>query len=153
MNRLATSIAVVTCLGSLAACQRPDKPQARFVVQTPPGAKPPAVPGELRVKEVTVGEGEEVKPGKRVVVAYEARLMSGPRIDSTHDRGKPAEFVVGSGSVIKGLDQGVVGMRPGGRRQLRVPADKAYGTRGVGGVVPPGSELVYDVQLLEVRPE
>jgi FKBP-type peptidyl-prolyl cis-trans isomerase len=152
-GRAACCILAITALTSVVsiACQRPER-QTRFAQLPAPAGSAAAAPGSLVIKDVLVGEGEVAVHGKRVVVRYEGRLATGPRVDSTHDRGKPGEFVVGRGSVIQGLDQGVVGMKPGGRRQLRIPANLAYGTRGVGTVVPPGSELVYDVELLEVRP-
>lgn len=105
---------------------------------------------KVGITDVEPGHGEPAVKGKRVVVEYTARLSRGPKVDSTRDKGKPARFVVGRGTVIAGLELGVIGMRPGGKRRLVVPPELAYGQRGVGDVVPPGSELTYDVELIAV---
>ena len=105
----------------------------------------------VAITELQPGTGAPAVKGERVVVHYAAHLAAGPRIDSTRDRGKPAEFVLGRGAIIAGLDQGVIGMRPGGKRRLVVPPELAYGKRGVGPVIPPDSELTYDVELVAVK--
>ena len=106
---------------------------------------------KIAVVDVQAGIGEPVREGERVIVAYIARLVNGPVIDDTRARGKPVEFVVGRGTVIAGLERGVLGMRPGGRRRIVVPPALAYGKRGVGDVIPPNAELTYEAELLDVR--
>lgn len=105
----------------------------------------------VEIKEVTIGTGKEAKSGP-VSVHYTGTLKDGgTKFDSSRDRGQPFTFKLGAGEVIKGWDIGVEGMKVGGRRILTIPADKGYGARGAGGVIPPNATLVFDVELLEVK--
>jgi FKBP-type peptidyl-prolyl cis-trans isomerase len=97
-----------------------------------------------------VGTGETAVPGKSVSVHYTGWLTNEQKFDSSVDRGQPFEFALGAGQVIQGWDQGVAGMRVGGKRQLRIPPSLGYGSRGAGGVIPPDSTLIFDVELLAV---
>jgi len=106
---------------------------------------------ELQSEDVQVGTGAEAATGNTVDVHYTGCLTNGKKFDSSHDRGKPFTFELGAGRVIRGWDQGVVGMRVGGKRKLTIPADLAYGDRGFGNLIPPGSTLVFDIELLAVR--
>jgi peptidylprolyl isomerase len=109
-------------------------------------------PVELQVTDITVGEGPEAAPGRTVVVHYVGVSYStGEEFDSSWNRGEPFVFPLGGGNVIAGWDRGVVGMRTGGRRQLVIPPDLAYGDRGAGSVIAPGETLIFVVDLLEVR--
>lgn len=108
-------------------------------------------PGGLHVEDVEVGSGAEATDGQLVVVHYTGWLADGTRFDSSRDAGVPFEVVVGQGNVIQGWDQGIPGMREGGRRKLVIPPELAYGASGAGGVIPPNATLVFDVELLEVR--
>jgi FKBP-type peptidyl-prolyl cis-trans isomerase len=105
----------------------------------------------LQIDEMSAGTGTEATAGKEVEVHYTGWLTNGTKFDSSLDRGKPFRFKLGAGQVIKGWDQGVQGMKIGGKRKLTIPADLAYGARGVPGVIPPDSTLVFEVELLGVR--
>ena len=108
-----------------------------------------APPVELIIEDLVEGDGPEAAPGHNVVVHYVGVAWStGEQFDASWDRGSPLEFQLGVGSVIRGWDEGIVGMRVGGRRRLTVPADLAYGDRGAGGVIAPGESLVFVVDLV-----
>jgi len=106
---------------------------------------------ELQVEEVQVGTGKEAKSGSSVAVHYTGKLTNGNKFDSSHDRGQPFTFVIGKGMVIKGWDQGIAGMKVGGKRKLTIPPHLAYGDRGFPPVIPAGSTLVFDVELVDVK--
>jgi FKBP-type peptidyl-prolyl cis-trans isomerase FkpA len=108
-------------------------------------------PSGLYVQDLETGSGETAVAGRTAVVHYTGWLPDGTRFDSSHDRGEPFAFSLGAGEVIPGWDEGVEGMRTGGRRKLVIPSDLAYGPSGAGGVIPPDATLVFDVELLEVR--
>jgi FKBP-type peptidyl-prolyl cis-trans isomerase FkpA len=104
----------------------------------------------LRVQELFVGDGEPVETGDVVTFDYTMWLADGARVDSTQDRGTPLIATVGD-APLAGLDEGLVGMRPGGRRRLELTPDLAYGAQGVPGLVPPDTALVLEVHVLEVQ--
>lgn len=107
--------------------------------------------GNSLVKEdMQVGTGAEAKTGQKVSVHYTGWLTDGKKFDSSKDRGDPFQFTLGAGQVIKGWDQGVVGMKIGGKRKLTIPGDMAYGARGYPGLIPPNATLVFEVELLKV---
>jgi len=110
-------------------------------------------PSGLRYIELRPGEGTEAKSGDNVSVHYTGYLMNGKKFDSSLDRGEPITFQLGSGQVIKGWDEGLEGMRVNQKRKLVIPPQLAYDDRGVPGVIPPGSELVFDVELVQVQQE
>ena len=97
------------------------------------------------------GDGPSPNPGQTVVVHYTGTLTNGQVFDSSVERGKPFSFKIGVGQVIKGWDEGVGSMKVGGKRQLIIPPDLGYGSRGAGGVIPPNATLIFDVELLEVK--
>lgn len=101
--------------------------------------------------DLRVGDGEEARAGTHVVVNYAGRLLDGTVFDSTYQRGEPLHFEVGAGAIMRGLDEGVLGMRGGGQRRLTIPPELGYGERGVPPVVPPGATLEFDVELLRVE--
>ncbi|MEB3270075.1 MAG: FKBP-type peptidyl-prolyl cis-trans isomerase [Synechococcus sp.] len=103
----------------------------------------------LRITELQLGEGAEAVAGEMVSVHYRGTLTSGREFDSSYGRG-PFQFPLGAGRVIKGWDEGVAGMRVGGRRRLVIPPDLAYGERGAGGVIPANATLIFEVELLGV---
>lgn len=107
--------------------------------------------GTLQITDETVGAGAEAADGKKVSVHYTGTLLDGTKFDSSKDRGQPFSFVLGSGMVIAGWDQGVKGMKEGGKRKLVIPPNLAYGNRAVGGVIPPNSTLVFEIELLKVE--
>jgi peptidylprolyl isomerase len=100
--------------------------------------------------DIVEGTGLQPKPGDSVSVHYTGWLKSGQKFDSSVDRGQPLVFPIGRGRVIKGWDEGVVGMRVGGKRKLVIPAHLGYGDRGAGNVIPPGATLIFEVELLGV---
>ncbi len=106
---------------------------------------------DLKIEELKVGDGTVAETGKMVSVHYTGWLTNGTKFDSSLDRGKPFSFALGRGSVIKGWDQGVAGMKIGGKRKLTIPPELGYGAQGAGGAIPPNSTLVFEVELLEVR--
>ena len=121
-----------------------EKPEIEF-----PG---PETPSDLVVTEITEGDGPEATSGSTVSVHYVGVAhSSGEEFDASYNRGAPLEFRLGVGQVIQGWDQGVEGMKVGGRRQLVIPPHLGYGDRGAGGVIKPGETLIFVVDLLDVR--
>ena len=108
-------------------------------------------PSGLRYQDVTQGEGKEAKAGQTVSVHYTGWLPNGEKFDSSRDRNQPFDFTLGAGQVIAGWDEGVAGMKVGGKRKLVIPPDLAYGTAGAPPDIPPGATLVFEVELLAVR--
>ena len=112
-------------------------------------------PSGLRYEDTVVGTGTEAISGKHVKVHYTGWLLGdhdakGTKFDSSVDRGQPFEFSLGAGMVIKGWDEGVSGMKVGGKRTLFIPSTLGYGAHGAGGVIPPNANLVFDVELIGV---
>jgi FKBP-type peptidyl-prolyl cis-trans isomerase FkpA len=112
----------------------------------------------LQVTDSSIGNGSEAKTGNTVTVHYTGWLYDakaadkhGKKFDSSKDHGEPFEFKLGAGMVIRGWDQGVAGMKVGGKRTLVIPSELGYGSRGAGGAIPPNATLVFDVELLAVR--
>ncbi len=106
---------------------------------------------ELKIEDLKVGTGAVAELGKKVTVNYTGTLIDGTKFDSTKDRGTPFPFTLGSGMVIAGWEQGVKGMKEGGTRKLTVPPALAYGNRSVGGVIPPNSTLIFEIELVKVE--
>ncbi len=109
----------------------------------------------LQYEDTTLGTGAEATAGKTCVMHYTGWLWlngaKGSKFDSSLDRGKPFSFKLGAGQVIGGWDEGVVGIRIGGKRTLIIPPELGYGARGAGGVIPPNATLLFEVELLELR--
>ena len=105
----------------------------------------------LRITDLEVGTGPEAVAGQTVVVHYRGTLEDGKQFDASYDRGKPFTFPLGRGQVIKGWDEGVQGMKVGGKRKLVIPPELGYGTRGAGGVIPPNATLIFEVELLDIK--
>jgi FKBP-type peptidyl-prolyl cis-trans isomerase len=113
--------------------------------------KPTTTVDGLEFWDIKVGTGPTAARGQTVKVHYTGWLTTGKKFDSSVDRGEPFSFDLGNGQVIKGWDEGVAGMKVGGKRQLRIPPELGYGARGAGGVIPPNATLIFDVELLGVR--
>ena len=105
---------------------------------------------ELKSTDTQIGTGKEIVRGALVFVQYEGFLEDGSKFDSSLDRGKPFQFVFGTGRVIKGWDQGLVGMKVGGKRTLHIPSELAYGEREIGEIIPAYSNLIFYIELLDV---
>ncbi|MGA2695652.1 MAG: FKBP-type peptidyl-prolyl cis-trans isomerase [Terriglobales bacterium] len=105
----------------------------------------------LKYWDIKLGTGATAATGQNVTVHYTGWLTNGKKFDSSVDRNEPFQFGLGQHQVIKGWDEGVAGMKVGGKRQLHIPAALAYGDRGAGGVIPPGADLIFDVELLKVQ--
>ncbi|MBB5015991.1 FKBP-type peptidyl-prolyl cis-trans isomerase FkpA [Rehaibacterium terrae] len=139
------AVLILTATLLLAACGGPDLP--------PPNGRV----AELTLIDETVGDGEEAKSGMEVTVHYtgwifdqDAPRQRGAKFDSSRDRGQPFTFPLDRGRVIRGWDEGVQGMRVGGRRVLLIPPEYGYGSRGAGGVIPPNASLVFEVELVAI---
>jgi FKBP-type peptidyl-prolyl cis-trans isomerase FkpA len=145
-NNPLSKIGVVVLVGLIAACGGK------------PGAAPPSGVSSMQTVEITPGTGAAVTAGKIAVVQYTGWLYEaaakdnkGKQFDSSRTQGRPFRFPVGTGQVIKGWDQGVLGMKVGESRRLIIPADLAYGDSGAGGVIPPGATLVFDIDLVAIE--
>jgi FKBP-type peptidyl-prolyl cis-trans isomerase len=153
---------------TLAACQPKEKAADPSPAATPAPASEPAAAAApastgtenmpMQKIDLAPGNGPEIKSGQNALVHYTGWLYDatapenkGKKFDSSVDRNEPFDFPVGGGMVIKGWDEGVVGMKVGGKRRLVIPPEMGYGARGAGGVIPPGATLVFDVELVEIR--
>ncbi len=116
---------------------------------TPPAATTQA--GGLQIEDIKAGTGAEAVAGKSVTVHYTGTLTDGKKFDSSLDRNEPFTFALGGGQVIKGWDQGVAGMKVGGKRKLTIPPELGYGAQGAGGAIPPNATLIFEVELLNVN--
>jgi peptidylprolyl isomerase len=137
------TLALLACLGITMSA---GSAMAGKMITTPSG---------LTYEEVKAGNGVTAQSGKTVSVHYTGWLdeagKKGKKFDSSLDRGQPFTFALGAGMVIKGWDEGVAGMKVGGKRTLHIPAALGYGSRGMGSVIPPNANLIFDVELLEVK--
>jgi FKBP-type peptidyl-prolyl cis-trans isomerase len=115
------------------------------------GAPESVTASGLKIQDLKVGDGPEAVSGKTVQVHYVGRLQDGTKFDSSLDRGEPFSFRLGAGEVIEGWDQGVAGMKVGGKRMLTIPPELGYGQQGAGEAIPPGATLIFEVQLLGVQ--
>ena len=105
----------------------------------------------LEYVEIEAGTGDQAKAGKTVRVHYTGKFLDGKVFDSSVSRGDPLEFLLGAGRVIKGWDEGIALMKVGGKAQLTIPPQLAYGERGAGGVIPPNATLIFDVELISIK--
>lgn len=105
---------------------------------------------ELTVTDLEIGEGKTAVKGALITTHYRGFLSDGSQFDSSYDKGRSFQCVIGTGRVIKGWDQGILGMKVGGKRKLQVPAALAYGERKMGSVIPANSDLTFEIELLEV---
>jgi FKBP-type peptidyl-prolyl cis-trans isomerase len=153
------TLALFALVGAAAGCNRRiEEPESRAVVPVPstePAASASAVPAKapagLVKEDIKVGTGPEAKTGDHVAVQYTGTLTDGTKFDSSRDRNEPFDFALGAGQVIKGWDQGVVGMKKGGRRKLTIPSDLGYGKQGSPPKIPPDATLVFDIELISIQ--
>lgn len=131
-----------------AVAQATDNPQPQDTPQDDPPMT--LTPSGLKIIDVQIGTGREAVANTNVTVHYDGRLEDGKEFDSSRRRGQPFQFRLGAGQVIKGWDEGLAGMKEGGKRQLVIPPELGYGQQGAGGVIPPNATLVFDVELLKV---
>jgi FKBP-type peptidyl-prolyl cis-trans isomerase FkpA len=158
LRRTILAIALAAAIG-VAHAQSPAKaPASPPPPSSTTNSKFGAKVNELQTIELKQGTGAEAVSGKAVIVHYTGWLYDpaaadghGAKFDSSLDRMVPFGFFLGSGKVIKGWDEGIVGMKVGGKRTLVIPPHKAYGERGAGGVIPPNATLLFDVELIEVK--
>jgi len=128
---------------------RPAELTPAHQISQPPTAAP-EVSG-LKIEDLKEGDGLEAKKGNSITVHYVGTLADGQKFDSSYDRNEPFTFTLGQGGLIPGWEQGILGMKVGGRRKLIVPPELAYGANGVPGRIPPNSTLFFEVELLEVK--
>jgi hypothetical protein len=149
---------VVLCICAVAlaltpACSKGASEPAGSDFKPAPPTPPDPGPATLQIADDVVGKGAEAKAGDTVRVHYTGTLMNGNKFDSSRDRGTPFDFKLGEGAVIKGWDQGVVGMKIGGKRRLVIPQALAYGEEGRPPEIPGKAGLKFDVELLELNPK
>jgi FKBP-type peptidyl-prolyl cis-trans isomerase len=156
MTKYFGAIAIILALAaaSLVVAQSANRKSTATDTNAPARVTGPAVKTDsgLQYWDVRVGNGELAKEGSRVRVHYTGWLTNGKKFDSSVDGGKPLDFTIGNGEVIKGWEEGVSGMKVGGKRQLRIPPDLGYGADGTpDGSIPPNATLIFDVHLLGVQ--
>ena len=119
--------------------------------QPPVVTETPKTMSQLKIEDLKIGTGPEVKSGDTISINYLGTLENGKKFDSSYDRGQPFETQIGVGQVIKGWDQGVVGMKVGGKRRLTIPPELGYGSQEIPNVIPANSTLIFEVELVAIK--
>lgn len=145
------AISLLILVGLIAAQTSPAKKSASASGPTKVTGEPTKTASGLEYWDIKIGTGPTAQTGQHVKVDYTGWLTNGKKFDSSVGTGKPFDFLLGAGQVIKGWDEGVVGMKVGGKRQLRIPPGLAYGAAGYPGAIPPNATLIFDVQLVDVK--
>lgn len=152
---LALGLAFLLALAAAPGCAdeggKEAAPSGGKAAPAPPGPDAVTTPSGLVYEDLKVGDGPAARAGLMVSVHYSGWLTDGTLFDTSLKGPRPFVFRLGKGEVIQGWDEGLVGMRVGGKRRLRVPPDLAYGAKGVAGLIPPGATLVFQVELLGVN--
>lgn len=154
---LTTALKAVVCAGLLCvtgAYAQQEKNTAPDAMKVPDEAQAP----QVEIIDIKTGEGAEAQEGSSVAVHYtgwlfdtKAKKNHGKKFDSSYDRGRPITFILGAHRVIPGWEQGLQGLKVGGKRTLIIPSELAYGDRGAGGIIPPDATLIFDVELMAVK--
>jgi FKBP-type peptidyl-prolyl cis-trans isomerase len=145
MPGVLAALGAIAVLAPIGQCKTPAKKPAK------PSAKMVKLASGLMLQDLKVGKGAAAKAGDHVTVHYRGTLTNGKQFDASYDRGQPFDFDLGAGQVIKGWDQGVAGMKVGGKRKLVIPSSLGYGVRGAGADIPPNATLVFVVELLKIN--
>jgi len=152
VEKFLVMLLLVAAIAIPACSQREAKSGADTAAEAPAAVQGAVTtPSGLSYTDLVKGTGAQPVSGKSVTVHYTGWLTDGKKFDSSVDRGQPFVFRIGAGEVIPGWDEGVMGMRVGGKRKLIVPAKLGYGENGAGGVIPPNATLVFEVELLDVE--
>lgn len=152
MTKYVAAIAIVIALTALALIAQTTTKKVDTSAPTKVTTEGTKTPSGLEYWDIRIGTGEVAKEGSHVRVHYTGWLTNGKKFDSSVDAGKPFDFTIGNGEVIKGWEEGVTGMRVGGKRQLRIPPNLGYGAQGTpGGPIPPNATLIFDIKLLQVE--
>ena len=144
-------LVLIVSVALFAQTKKPAKGSPKTDGPTAVTGKPVTTASGLQYWDIKKGTGKLAEKGKNVSVHYTGWLTDGKEFDSSRDSGEPIQFDLGTGQVIKGWDEGIAGMKVGGKRQLRIPPALGYGARGAGSAIPPNATLVFDVELMGVK--
>lgn len=150
-RNIAIAILVVAVLAGAIWFDRARPVRNEQAAQANQNTTPKQMDNNLKIEDITVGTGAEAKKGDTVAVNYIGTLENGSKFDSSYDRNQPFVFLLGGGQVITGWDQGIVGMRVGGKRKLTIPPEMGYGAGGYPPVIPPSATLIFTVELVAVK--
>jgi FKBP-type peptidyl-prolyl cis-trans isomerase len=152
LNRMLSRTLLAAALAAMGAMAAPlfSQTEGKAVEPGKEAGKEVVTASGLKYVDLKVGEGDEARSGKVIELHFTGWLENGTKFESSRDRGEPLKFKLGVGTVIKGWDEGLAGMRVGGKRKLLVPSALGYGKQGAGGLIPPNANLVFEVELLSV---
>lgn len=151
MKNIFFALMLATCTTSVMSCPEHEEAAAESSQEKTNTKGEKNMTDKLQIVDTIVGTGDEAKKGDTVEVHYVGTLLDGKKFDSSHDRSETFKFKIGEGRVIKGWDEGVPGMKEGGKRELTIPAEMAYGSRGAGAVIPPNATLKFEVELVSIK--